>query len=175
MNIEDIKVTNNSISYSALVKLVEIAVKNSFSASTGEYHEYLRDFGETFALLIGFTNYTFGDDNKDGGNDAESLFEEVMTIAHNSKWINEIIPDIGGMYDTFMGYVESEIEQINMPFKSIDKLIKTSSAVVSEVNRAIKQINTGDIDNSNFAKLAEAIGKVITADANLEEANKTKA
>jgi len=172
MDIQDIKVIRNEVSYSMMTKLVEIAVNNSYSAVTHEYHKYLRDFGETFALLVGFTNYAFNEDGSMEQDDDLSgkLFEAVMQIAHSDKWNSEIIPNLGKTYAEFTGYVEQEIAYKNRPLANFDKLVQTATAVLEKAIKIMDAIDVDALANVDTEKFGAIIDKIISANDNLEKA-----
>lgn len=158
MNIEEIKVTND-VSYTDMVDSIEFVVKNAFGNETKKYHKYLQDYAETLALLVAFTNWK-PDFDLDADNSTSMLFENVMEICHSKHWREIVISEIGDKYETFIEYVDSEIEMRNRPFAEIDNTIVAINEFANNINRLIGAIDVEKLKEYDIEGLLNKLENV---------------
>lgn len=161
MNINEIKVITNKITHSHMIDLVDFAVKNSFSSNDGEYHKYLQDYAEGLAILLTFTNYEISEGIK-----ISELFDEVIEITLSDNWKNEIIPELGDVYNRFVEYVDSEIENKMRPMAKFDSTLNSIKSVADQIGDIVNAIGVDKLAQFDFAKFSAALDAI---DLNGEE------
>ena len=165
MKYENINVVKNDIPYSKVIDLVDFTVNNSYGQD-GMYHEYLRDYAETAAIVTMYTDCDV----------TEHSFDDIMKLRNSEKWKN-ITKELGEVYEAFSYYVNKEILYRNVPLRYADGLVKVLIATVSNFNEIIKKIDVDALANYDFSKIMDAIGSLenTAEQEKTEKANKTSA
>ena len=160
----EIKLVRDSISYTSMVEVVDLAVKYSFSTG-GVYHKYLQDFGETLAIMLAYTDYQIQQ------NEQTNLFEEVMTVCHSQEWKTNVLQAIGHQYEIITEYIDDEIEQKIRPLAKVDATIDSIKTAVDGINTIIGALDVEKLKGYDYSKIIDAVSAL---GEKLEETEETK-
>lgn len=154
----DINVVKGIVPYSKVIGYIDFVVKNSFGKD-GRYHEYLKDYATAVAILTLYTDC-----------EAENFaFDDIMEFIGSDRWY-EIINELDEKYDEFTGYVDSEIEYINTPFRFADDTLKSANKALTMANTIMGAIDVEALKEFDFGKIIEAVDRVKDAESGAKDA-----
>lgn len=148
-----INVVRTHVPYTVLRAYVNFVANMSVDVN-GHYHEYLKDFGITLALLMMYTDIDV--DLNSIEENFDTIFEIVLSIAHGSEWKNEIVPQFGEQFDIFYDYVDAEIERITSPSAKIEETLNTINKFLNNINEFMDAIDIEKLRDADFSQLLEA-------------------
>ena len=148
MNMNEIKVVENTNFYDKMADYVEFAVSSSYGED-GRYHQYRNDFAKAVAIISMCTNYDSND----------FTFKDVMEFTHSPEW-DLIRSELGYKYDEFIKYVDAEVAYKNAPMREIDTTAKEFRDVIAKVAKVLSAINVDALDGYDFTELFKVIDKV---------------
>lgn len=154
MNMKDIKVVDNNVSFNTVIDYIAFVVNKSFGVD-GMYHKYLRDFAEASAIISMYTDY----DN------TEFDMNEVMNFIQSDEW-RTIKQQLGQRYDIFDRYVEYEIVNLNTPLRFADNTLKAMTVAINKINIILNSIDIDKLKEYDFTKIVNAIDELKMAQDN---------
>ena len=162
INFNEIQVVKDKTPYSKVINYVDFVVKNSFGAD-GKYHEYLKDYATTVAVITMYTDC-----------EAENFtFDDIMDFRNTDKWFN-IADELGRLYDRFVYYIEMEVNYINTPLRFADDVLKNVNTVMANVSELLGAIDINALKGYDYSKIANALEKLQEVAEDVEITDGTK-
>lgn len=141
MDLNELQLIDNGISFSTMIQYVDYVVQKSYSGNNNAYHAYLRDYYEMVSLLSMYTNYN-----------GEYDLNEVMEIKNSSEW-SDIVKGLGPKYHQFHYYIECELNRKNAPLAKFDELLNLVISSLNSINTIFEIFS----NHENIKKMIENI------------------